>query len=97
MATSQELKDAADATAAAKAAIVAAQAAYDAKLLEVDALMPDELATFEAAQAAYQTVYTAKAGEVGLGAALDALAIAQSDLAFAIEALTAAAASYDGA
>jgi len=96
MSTSQDVKDAADAVAVAKSALVTAQAAVDAKIAEAVALIPDEQAAVEAATQAYSTAFSAASDTVGYPAAAAALSAANQAVSFAVLTLSEVAEQYDG-
>lgn len=97
MATSDELKEAADAVALAKANEAVAQALVNSKYAEAIALIPDEQSALEAAQAAHFSALNAAFTTVGYDAAASALSEASVTREIAVEALVAAAANYNGA
>lgn len=96
MATSQEVKEAADACEAAKAAFAAAEADVNSKEVAAFALIPNELAARDAALVTFNAALETARATVGWNAAngtyQDAL-VARDE---AVEALVSAAAAYDG-
>lgn len=96
MATSQQVKEAADAVDAAKAAEAVAQAALDQKFADALALIPNEKSALDAATDAYATALNSAFATVGYNAVLGTLNDASVVRENAVAALVQATAAYDG-
>jgi hypothetical protein len=96
LANSQDIKDKADAVLTAKAAQDAARAAADAKRLEANALVPTELAAYQAAEVTYFTAFETASESVGLPAAESAASDAEVATQEAVEELRLAMEQFDG-
>lgn len=96
MSTSQDIKDTADSVAFAKAQLAIQQPLFDAKKAEVDALVTNELAALEAAQAGYDAAVTAARVTAGWQTVADAYNDAVLTVENGIVALQAVIAEYDG-
>lgn len=98
MATSQEIKDAADAVISAKTAYDAAQNSFGAAVgtAVAAAQASPEGVAFLAAAGAYETVLQAEQDNAGVPAAQAALSSASDAYQVAVAALQAAALAYDG-
>lgn len=96
MSTSQDVKDAADAVATAKAAYEQAQAGVDAEIAAAVALIPTEQATYDAATLAYSNAFSAALATTNYVSAQATLLAAQATRDAAILDLVTASSSYDG-
>jgi len=94
MGAHQAIKDAATAAEDAFNALNAATTEYDAKYNEAVALIPDEQAALDAAQAVWNTAFASASATVGLSAYESAMVTAQANYDAAVEALQAEAANY---
>lgn len=96
MATFQELKDATDAAASARASFAIAQAALNAKNEEVGLLVTVEQDAFTAASIALEAAYVAAQSTVGWDVVNDAFEVASQVASDANGILYSAATQYDG-